>query len=81
MFSGMMTQNQNLYSYHYNQSIPCEITGFIPISYDIPPPKRMREKFDFYQNLVRDGDYILVDTPDLYEFANNLDRIKNKDEF
>lgn len=41
----------------------------------------MREKFDFYQNLVRDGDYILVDTPDLYEFANNLDRIKNKDEF
>lgn len=41
----------------------------------------MREKFDFYQNLVKDGDHILVETPDLYEFANNLDRIKNKEEF
>lgn len=41
----------------------------------------MRERFDFYQNLVREGEYILVETPDLYQFANDLDQIKNKDEF
>ena len=63
----------------YNQSIPVEIQGFVPISYDIPPPIRMRERFDFYQNLVREGDFVLVETPDLYEFANDLDVIRNKD--
>ena len=65
----------------YNNSIPCEIQGFVPISYDIPPPKRMRERFDFYQNLVKEGEFILVETPDLYEFANEMDVIRNKEEF
>ena len=64
-----------------NAQVPCEIAGFVPISYDIPPPKRMRERFDFYQNMVKEGDYILIDTPDLWEFANDMDKIKNKDEF
>ena len=65
----------------YNASVPCEIAGFVPISYDIPPPKRMRERFDFYQNMVKEGDYILIDTPDLWEFANDMDKVRNKDEF
>ena len=71
----------NIMAYQYNISIPSEIQGFIPISYDIPPPKRMRERFDFFQSMAKDGDIILVDTPDLYEYANDLDTIKNKDEF
>jgi hypothetical protein len=31
--------------------------------------------------MVKEGEYILIDTPDLWEFANDMDRIKNKDEF
>ena len=41
----------------------------------------MRERFDFYQNLVKEDNFVLVETPDLYEFANDLDTIRNKDEF
>lgn len=69
------------YTNNYNTQAASEIPGFIPISYDIPPPKRMRERFDFYQNMVKEGEHILVDTPDLFEFSNNLDQVKNKEEF
>ena len=31
--------------------------------------------------MAKDGEYMLVDTPDLYEYANDLDQVKNKEEF
>jgi hypothetical protein len=54
-----------------------ELEGFFSPIKGIPPPRKLREKFDY---LNMENVDIWVETPDFLVFANELHLVKNRED-